>query len=347
MVRNRMVLGSRLKYGVQFVCCDLQFGDFGEAKIGEYNFSGELEKAKCGLIGVASNVKAELVAILKGLELCVATHLFPLWLESDSLIALKILEANAAADYIANQAFISVGKVSLRLLCLCVLGPLLTYGAIVFGVAGFLSPNSKHRFPLFHMVMLLWYIGCGWFLAGYSLKAGVRYLIDGIILSDMGHFGLHDSYGISFVFTLILPLVFHRLCLQLAPTPTAPSILPTADQNLSDLRTFHLCPRPPSPRRLPKTHPTILARPPSTSTTCSATASPLIPPPSTASSARLLLDADLLHTASSLFRKARTQMPHDEHSLASATPDSSTKLPFYLTSSRPAVRLPVWSSIPA
>ncbi|KAG6489171.1 hypothetical protein ZIOFF_050431 [Zingiber officinale] len=93
--------------------------------------------AKHGLIGVGSNVRAELVAILKDLELCMENQLFLIWLESDSLVALKILsssyfswefgnlirkikgiickhqvyfshvyrEANAVADYIANQAF--------------------------------------------------------------------------------------------------------------------------------------------------------------------------------------------------------------------------------------------------
>ncbi|KAG6527455.1 hypothetical protein ZIOFF_009557 [Zingiber officinale] len=102
--------------------------------------SGNVMMVKYGLIGRGSNVRAELMAILKGLELCVEKQFFPIWLESDSLIALKIIsasyfswewrnlmrkikciifryqvwfshvyrEANAAADQIANQAFISL-----------------------------------------------------------------------------------------------------------------------------------------------------------------------------------------------------------------------------------------------
>ncbi|KAG6483601.1 hypothetical protein ZIOFF_060249 [Zingiber officinale] len=92
---------------------------------------------KHGNIGFGSNVRAELMAILKDLELCVTHHFFPLCLESDSLVALKMIntswvsreacnlvlkirelilkfqvlcshvfrEANAGADYLANQAF--------------------------------------------------------------------------------------------------------------------------------------------------------------------------------------------------------------------------------------------------
>ncbi|KAG6537372.1 hypothetical protein ZIOFF_002462 [Zingiber officinale] len=102
--------------------------------------SGNVMMVKYGLIGRGSNVRVELMAILKGLELCVEKQFFPIWLESDSLIALKIIsasyfswewrnlmrkikciicryqvwfshvyrEANAAADQIVNQAFISL-----------------------------------------------------------------------------------------------------------------------------------------------------------------------------------------------------------------------------------------------
>ncbi|KAG6503717.1 hypothetical protein ZIOFF_036041 [Zingiber officinale] len=90
-----------------------------------------------GLIGMGSNLRAELFGILKGLELCIDKHLFPLWLESDSLVALKILqfswfcweirnmviriqkiirdycirfshvygEANVTAEYLVNQTY--------------------------------------------------------------------------------------------------------------------------------------------------------------------------------------------------------------------------------------------------
>ncbi|KAG6536581.1 hypothetical protein ZIOFF_001639 [Zingiber officinale] len=103
-------------------------------------YSGDVMMVKYGLIGRGSNVRAELMAILKVLELCVEKQFFPIWLESDSLIALKIIsasyfswewrnlirkikciicmyqvwfshvykEANVAADQIANQAFISL-----------------------------------------------------------------------------------------------------------------------------------------------------------------------------------------------------------------------------------------------
>ncbi|XP_074559236.1 uncharacterized protein LOC141815220 [Curcuma longa] len=99
--------------------------------------NGQVLKARHGIIGVASNVIAELVAIRKGLELCVVQNYFPLWLESDSMTALYIIaattcnwelrklvlkikkiinvyyvrcthiyrEANKAADYLANKAF--------------------------------------------------------------------------------------------------------------------------------------------------------------------------------------------------------------------------------------------------
>ncbi|KAG6467271.1 hypothetical protein ZIOFF_074904 [Zingiber officinale] len=50
--------------------------------------------AKHGLIGVGSNVREEFVAILKGLELCMENQLFLIWLESDSLVALKILSSS-------------------------------------------------------------------------------------------------------------------------------------------------------------------------------------------------------------------------------------------------------------
>ncbi|XP_074572721.1 LOW QUALITY PROTEIN: uncharacterized protein LOC141829202 [Curcuma longa] len=99
--------------------------------------AGQVIKAMHGVIGVGSNVRAELFAIWKGLELCVASNFLPLWLESDSLAALNIIEAsscswefrnlvlkiqevvrkfrircshtyreaNMAADYLANKAF--------------------------------------------------------------------------------------------------------------------------------------------------------------------------------------------------------------------------------------------------
>ncbi|KAG6502369.1 hypothetical protein ZIOFF_042261 [Zingiber officinale] len=43
---------------------------------------GQVIMVKHGIIGVGSNVRAELVAILKGLELCLENIFFPLWLES-------------------------------------------------------------------------------------------------------------------------------------------------------------------------------------------------------------------------------------------------------------------------
>ncbi|KAG6535814.1 hypothetical protein ZIOFF_000843 [Zingiber officinale] len=49
--------------------------------------------AKHGIIGVGTNMRAELVAILKGVELCVENNFFPIWLESDSLVALKIIQS--------------------------------------------------------------------------------------------------------------------------------------------------------------------------------------------------------------------------------------------------------------
>ncbi|KAG6490537.1 hypothetical protein ZIOFF_051835 [Zingiber officinale] len=98
---------------------------------------GNIVMAKNGTIGVGSNVRAELIAILKGLELCVENLLFSVWFEPDSLVALKMLrssnvpwefcnlllkirgimgkyhilfwhvyrEANATADYLVNQAY--------------------------------------------------------------------------------------------------------------------------------------------------------------------------------------------------------------------------------------------------
>ncbi|XP_074574624.1 uncharacterized protein LOC141831085 [Curcuma longa] len=98
---------------------------------------GRVIKAMHGSLGVGSNIRAELLAIWKDLELCVANNFLPLWLESDSLAALNIIdapysgwelrfpvlniqevvrqfkvrcthtyrEANMAADYLANKAF--------------------------------------------------------------------------------------------------------------------------------------------------------------------------------------------------------------------------------------------------
>ncbi|KAG6527939.1 hypothetical protein ZIOFF_010074 [Zingiber officinale] len=98
---------------------------------------GQIVMAKHGQTGFGSNVKVELVAMLKGLELCIENHLLPCRLESDSMVALKMLhapstcwelcnlvskihklileyqvrcthvyrEVNAAADYLANLAF--------------------------------------------------------------------------------------------------------------------------------------------------------------------------------------------------------------------------------------------------
>ncbi|KAG6507102.1 hypothetical protein ZIOFF_032443 [Zingiber officinale] len=58
-----------------------------------------------GLIGMGSNLRAELFGILKGLELCIDKHLFPLWLESDSLVALKILQFSWFCWEIRNMAY--------------------------------------------------------------------------------------------------------------------------------------------------------------------------------------------------------------------------------------------------
>ncbi|XP_073133862.1 uncharacterized protein [Henckelia pumila] len=44
-------------------------------------------------IGQGSNTRAELMEILKGLQICRLFNLFPLWLEVDSMVALKIIEA--------------------------------------------------------------------------------------------------------------------------------------------------------------------------------------------------------------------------------------------------------------
>ncbi|KAG6467503.1 hypothetical protein ZIOFF_074694 [Zingiber officinale] len=98
---------------------------------------GMVVRAIHGVIGEGSNLRAELFGILNGLELCIANQYLPIWLESDSMVALKAIqsscvgwelrnlinkikglivkhhiryshvyrEANAAADYLANQTF--------------------------------------------------------------------------------------------------------------------------------------------------------------------------------------------------------------------------------------------------
>ncbi|KAG6488350.1 hypothetical protein ZIOFF_049593 [Zingiber officinale] len=99
--------------------------------------SGQVVVARQGVLGEGSNIRAELMAILRGLELCVDRQLSQIWLESDSLVALHIIrssgiswefreeilrirrlvrqhgvrcthiyrEGNAAADFLANQAY--------------------------------------------------------------------------------------------------------------------------------------------------------------------------------------------------------------------------------------------------
>ncbi|KAG6514184.1 hypothetical protein ZIOFF_024527 [Zingiber officinale] len=93
--------------------------------------------AKHSVIGLGSNIRAKLVGILRGLELCIENNLSRMWLESDSFMALKIIkasyvgwglrnlvlkikryivkyqvfcshvfrEANDAVDHLANQVF--------------------------------------------------------------------------------------------------------------------------------------------------------------------------------------------------------------------------------------------------
>ncbi|KAG6472289.1 hypothetical protein ZIOFF_069749 [Zingiber officinale] len=81
--------------------------------------SGHLVRAMHGTIGVSTNIRAELFAIWKGLQLCIDNCFFPIWLEVDSLIALQIIqspviEVKAAADHLANRAFDFVGDRVLR-----------------------------------------------------------------------------------------------------------------------------------------------------------------------------------------------------------------------------------------
>ncbi|KAG6513034.1 hypothetical protein ZIOFF_031180 [Zingiber officinale] len=114
-------------------------GNPGESSYGAIvrDHSGQVVVARQGVLGEGSNIRAELMAILRGLELCVDRQLFPIWLESDSLVALHIIgssgiswelreeilrirrlvrqygvrcthiyrEGNAAADFLANQAY--------------------------------------------------------------------------------------------------------------------------------------------------------------------------------------------------------------------------------------------------
>ncbi|KAG6488356.1 hypothetical protein ZIOFF_049599 [Zingiber officinale] len=114
-------------------------GNPGESSYGAIvrDHSGQVVVARQGVLGEGSNIRAELMAILRGLELCVDRQLSPIWLESDSLVALHIIrssgiswefreeilrirrlvrqygvrcthiyrEGNAAADFLANQAY--------------------------------------------------------------------------------------------------------------------------------------------------------------------------------------------------------------------------------------------------
>ncbi|KAG6472994.1 hypothetical protein ZIOFF_066901 [Zingiber officinale] len=114
-------------------------GNPGESAYGAIvrDHSGQVVVARQGVLGEGSNIRAELMAILRGLELCVDRQLSPIWLESDSLVALHIIrssgiswefreeilrirrlvrqhgvrcthiyrEGNAAADFLANQAY--------------------------------------------------------------------------------------------------------------------------------------------------------------------------------------------------------------------------------------------------
>ncbi|XP_073138423.1 uncharacterized protein [Henckelia pumila] len=53
-------------------------------------------------IGVGTNTRAELCAILKGLQLCKLYNLFPLWLEVDSMVALSIIDVDYTSWELSN-----------------------------------------------------------------------------------------------------------------------------------------------------------------------------------------------------------------------------------------------------
>ncbi|KZV18919.1 hypothetical protein F511_17825 [Dorcoceras hygrometricum] len=53
--------------------------------------SGQVQAAFHGFLGEGSIVKAELTAILQGLRICIQQHLFPIWIETDSEVALHII----------------------------------------------------------------------------------------------------------------------------------------------------------------------------------------------------------------------------------------------------------------
>ncbi|KZV49214.1 hypothetical protein F511_41702 [Dorcoceras hygrometricum] len=53
--------------------------------------TGQVRVAFHGFLGVGSILKAELTAILQGLIICKQQHLFPIWIETDSAVALQII----------------------------------------------------------------------------------------------------------------------------------------------------------------------------------------------------------------------------------------------------------------
>ncbi|KAG6466651.1 hypothetical protein ZIOFF_075555 [Zingiber officinale] len=71
-------------------------GNPGESAYGAIvrDHSGQVLVARQGVLGEGSNIRAELMAILRGLELCVDRQLSPIWLESDSLVALHIIRSS-------------------------------------------------------------------------------------------------------------------------------------------------------------------------------------------------------------------------------------------------------------
>ncbi|XP_042443883.1 uncharacterized protein LOC122028980 [Zingiber officinale] len=76
-------------------------GNPGESSYGAIvrDHSGQVVVARQGVLGEGSNIRAELMAILRGLELCVDRQLSPIWLESDSLVALHIIRSSGWTDW--------------------------------------------------------------------------------------------------------------------------------------------------------------------------------------------------------------------------------------------------------